>query len=246
MSHRPRRAPSEDQVVSAILDAYRRGYFPMADGPPPWNPFGRTQIHWFSPDPRGVLPLTEDQGLHIPERLRTRLRNHDFDIRVDSAFEEVMRGCALPRTPTDDAPDNDRTWIDETLISWFTMLHRHGHAHSVEAWRTDPDSGEEKLVGGIYGVSIGAAFFGESMFHIPVPRNEGGSRHPLDGTDASKVCLVLLVNALSRAGYVLFDTQMVTSHVARFGGREIPRRDYLLRLKRAIAEDDRWGGVSIA
>lgn len=246
MSHRPRRAPSEDQIVSAILDAYRRGYFPMADGPPPWNPFAKPQIHWFSPDPRGVLPMTPEEGLHIPSRLASRLRNHDFDIRIDSAFEDVMRGCALPRIPTDDAPDNDRTWIDATLINWFGMLHRHGHAHSIEAWRIDPDTCEERLVGGLYGVSIGTAFFGESMFHIPQPRLEDGARHPFDGTDASKICLVLIVRALAAAGYTLFDTQMVTSHVSRFGGREIPRRDYLLRLKRAIAEDDRWPAVSIA
>lgn len=245
MSHRPRHAATEPQIVAAILDAYRRGYFPMADGPPAWNPLARAQIHWFSPDPRGVLPLREAEGFHVSRSLEKTIRQRPFELRVDTAFERVMRGCATPRKPTETSPDNDQTWIDETLINWFSMLHRAGHVHSLEAWRTDPDTGEEALVGGIYGLSLGAAFFGESMFCVPRPRRADGSRHPLDGTDASKVCLVTLVRALDRAGYALFDTQMVTEHVGRLGGKNIPRARYLRRLEEALSVPDCWPNVVI-
>lgn len=212
----------------------------MAGGPEPWSPQGRPQIHWFSPDPRGVLPLTECDGLHVPDRLESRIRQRPFILRVDTAFESVMRGCALPRRIAENEDCDDGTWIDETLLDWYALLHREGHAHSIEAWARDPSTMTEHLVGGIYGVAIGSAFFGESMFHLPRPRLADGSRHPLDGTDASKICLVTLVRALAAAGFTLFDTQMVTSHVQRFGGREIPREEYLKRLEHAIEGPARW------
>jgi leucyl/phenylalanyl-tRNA--protein transferase len=228
------------QTVEALLDAYRRGYFPMAGGPHPWSPPGVSQIQWFSPDPRGVLPMREEEGFHVPARLEERLRRRPFDVRVDTAFGAVMRGCAMPRRRTAEEDWEEGTWIDDTLLGWYGLLHRAGHAHSVEAWAKDSETGEERLVGGVYGVAIGSAFFGESMFHLPRPRREDGSRDPLDGTDASKACLVTLVRALAAAGFTLFDTQMVTAHVARFGGVEIPRREYLHRLDAAMNMKDRW------
>lgn len=236
-----RRPPTDQQIVEGLLSAYRRGFFPMANTGWPADP--PAKIHWFSPDPRGVLPLTAEQGFHLSRRLAQRIRQRPFEIRVDSAFEQTMRGCAMPRRASADEDAGDGSWIDETLIRWYALLHRAGHAHSVEAWARDPATGEQNLVGGLYGLSIGAAFFGESMFCIPRPRRSDGSRHPLDGTDASKVCLVTLVRALSYAGYAIFDTQMVTDHVAGFGGIEIPREEYLSRLATAIASADLWPEV---
>lgn len=237
-----RKITQDQQIIDAVLEAYARGYFPMADGRPFWDPWRRTpaHIHWFSPDPRGVLPLCDTQGFHVARRLEARIRQRPFVLRVDSAFEDVMRGCALPRDSSDDAPEHDGTWIDDTLVHWYGLLHRAGHAHSIEAWARDPTGGPDRLVGGVYGVSIGAAFFGESMFCLPRPRLLDGSRDPFDGTDASKVCLVTLVQALDDAGYALFDTQMVTSHVRGFGGFEIPRSDYLKRLDAAITQPAAW------
>lgn len=240
-----RRRLSSTQIVEALLNAYRSGYFPMACDDQPWIAHGRSQIHWFSPDPRGVLPLSVAAGFHVPRRLDSRIRQQPFVLRVDTAFEEVMRGCALPRPPSDDEDAQPGTWIDDTLLGWYRLLHEAGHAHSIEAWARDAASGQLALVGGVYGVSIGTAFFGESMFHLPRPRKDDGTRHPLDGTDASKVCLVTLVCALHAAGYTLFDTQMVTAHVERFGGREIPRAEYLGRLERAVEAPDRWRSIRI-
>ncbi len=212
----------------------------MACNDGPWASGVPTNIHWFSPDPRGALPLSDREGFHVARRLESRVRQRPFIIRVDTAFQEVMQGCALPRRASRDEDSDDGTWIDGTILGWYRLLHEAGHAHSIEAWAHDPDSGEAALVGGVYGVSIGAAFFGESMFHLPRPRLSDGERHPLDGTDASKVCLVTLVRALSHAGFTLFDTQMVTAHVERFGGFEIPRGVYLKRLEQAVGEESRW------
>jgi len=237
-----RRITLEQRVVASMLQAYRRGYFPMAECRPPWDPYrsGPSTIHWFSPDPRGILPLLDADGFHVSRRLSARMRTRPFTITINTEFTAVMHGCAAQRMRTDEAPDNDESWIDDTLIEWYTLLHRAGHAHSVEAWATNPYTGERALVGGVYGVSIGAAFFGESMFCRPRERQPDGTRDPLDGTDASKICLVMLVRALATAGYSLFDTQMVTSHVGRFGGRQIPRTRYLELLDRAIDEENRW------
>lgn len=179
-----------------LLAAYRRGIFPMAleDG----------DIGWFSPDPRGILPL---EGFHVPARLARLVRSGVFEIRVDTAFEAVMRACAAGR--------DDGTWISEEILESYTALYRRGAAHSVEAWR-----GQE-LAGGLYGVHIGSAFFGESMFHRV--------------RDASKVALVALVDRLRAGGFVLLDTQWTTPHLKQFGAVEIPRADYLEFLARAVA-----------
>src|SRR5690606_4964795 len=143
--------------------------------------------------------------------LKRTIRQRLFDVRIDTSFREVMLGCA------EAAPGRDGTWINARILELYTELHERGHAHSVECWR------DGKLVGGLYGVSIGAAFFGESMF----------SRE----TDASKVALVYLVARLIRGGYKLLDTQFVTTHLAQFGAREISREAYRERLARAIATD---------
>jgi leucyl/phenylalanyl-tRNA--protein transferase len=181
-----------------VVRAYREGLFPMAvEG-------GR--IGWFSPDPRGIIPL---DGFHVPARLARVIRTGRFEIAIDRGFETVMRACATR--------EDDGTWISEEIVECYVTLHRLGLAHSVEAWR------EGQLVGGLYGVHLGGAFFGESMFHRE--------------TDASKVALAALVDRLQHRGFGLLDTQWVTPHLEQFGAIEIPRADYLRRLKAAIAKD---------
>lgn len=178
-----------------VLIAYRAGQFPMArsrGGP----------IHWYDPDPRGILPL---DAFHCPRRLARTVRQGVFEIRVDTAFEEVMRGCARRR----------ETWINEDIVAVYTELHRRGDAHSIEAWK------DGKLAGGLYGVAIGAAFMAESKF--------GSVR------DASKVCAVALVERLRERGFELLDVQYWNSHIAQFGVVEIPREEYRRRLARAVA-----------
>jgi leucyl/phenylalanyl-tRNA---protein transferase len=181
-----------------VVRAYREGIFPMAveDG----------QIGWFSPDPRGVLPL---DTLHVPARLARVIRSGRFEVTADRAFEAVMRACA-------DRPD-DGTWISDEILECYVALHRLGIAHSVETWQ----GGE--LAGGLYGVHLGAAFFGESMFHRV--------------RDASKVALASLVDRLTRRGFLLLDTQWVTPHLEQFGAIEIPRREYLHQLKQALSKE---------
>jgi leucyl/phenylalanyl-tRNA--protein transferase len=204
----------EGEVVKGLLDAYRQGLFPMADP--------RTgRISWYCPDPRAIFGL-EPGAFHVPRSLRRRVRSRRFAIRTDSAFEAVMRGCAGPR------PTQPDSWIDERIIAAYTALHRAGHAHSVEAWLAD-ESGEA-LVGGVYGVSIGAAFFAESKF----------SRPDLGGTDASKVCLVHLVEHARRRGYQLMDVQFWNPHLDQFGCAKIPRGEYLERLARAVGHATQW------
>jgi len=179
-----------------LVRAYRDGLFPMAleDG----------RIGWFSPDPRGIVPL---DTFHVPSRLARVVRAQRFEIRIDTAFCDVMRACA-------DRRDDDGTRISAEILDSYEALHRQGLAHSVEAWR-DGD-----LAGGLYGVHIGAAFFGESMFYRE--------------TDASKVALVALVERLIAGGFTLLDTQWVTPHLQQFGAVEIPRTDYLRRLSLAV------------
>lgn len=220
--------PADDRsIIEGLLAAYSMGAFPMANS--------RTGlIGFYTADPRGILPLDGETGFHAPRSVEKAIRSRQFEIRVDTAFEEVMRRCALPRTA------EDESWISDELVHWYSVLNSHLHAHSLEAWRRDPESGKDHLVGGIYGVSLGSAFFGESMFCMPRERLPDGSRHPLDGTNASKVCLVLLVRHLRICGYTLFDTQMVTEHVRRFGAREISRAEFEERLEEAIATPDRW------
>lgn len=182
-----------------LLRAYAMGIFPMA------RSRADSRLYWIDPDQRGILPL---DSFHIPRSLKKTLNRGSFELRVDTAFEAVMQGCAQP---TDGRPD---TWINEEIVRLFVELHHLGMAHSVETWRGDA------LVGGLYGLSLGAAFFGESMF----------SRD----TDASKVALVDLVARLKRGGYQLLDTQFVTEHLSRFGALEIPRHHYLKLLGNAV------------
>jgi leucyl/phenylalanyl-tRNA--protein transferase len=188
-----------------LLTAYSQGIFPMA------GPDG--SIAWYDPDPRAIIPL--DARFTVSRRLGRTVRSGRFDIRVDTAFREVMQACAAP------AQDRDSTWISPGLIETYVTLHRMGFAHSVEAWQG------ETLVGGLYGVALRGLFAGESMF----------SR----ATDASKVALVHLVERLRRGGFVLLDTQFLTEHLMRFGAFEISRDTYKRQLSRAMAIDARFG-----
>jgi leucyl/phenylalanyl-tRNA--protein transferase len=199
---------SQSPTPELLVWAYRRGIFPMFD-----SRAGR--IEYFSPDPRTILPLDH---IHVSKSLRRRVRSERFQIRSDTRFEQVMRACAASRR------GRRETWIDERLVSAYCGLHELGLAHSIEAWRDDA------LVGGLYGVHLGAAFFGESMF----------SRPDLGGTDASKVCLVWLVEQLREAGFQLLDVQFTTPHLERFGALEIPRELYLSLLERALTHEAPW------
>ena len=189
---RPR--PRQTIDPELLLRAYALGWFPMGTG-------RRGRIEWFSPDPRGILPIAT---FHAPSRLKRVVRQSRFDVRVDTAFEAVMRACA----------SRDETWITEDILSSYVSLHQLGFAHSVETWQDDT------LVGGLYGVAIGGAFFGESMFHT--------------ATDASKVALVALVERLRARGFGLLDTQWVTPHLQQFGAVEIARPEYLQRLDASL------------
>jgi leucyl/phenylalanyl-tRNA--protein transferase len=176
-----------------LLNAYCEGVFPMGDED--------GSISWFRPKMRGILPIAD---FHLPARFARYYKNHPFELRWNTAFGDVVRGCA----------DRETTWINETILDTYEELHRIGHAHSAEVWRNG------RLVGGVYGVSIGAAFFGESMF----------SRE----TQASKVALTCLQHRLHERGFILHDTQWTTPHLAMFGGHEIPSAQYLKLLHRAI------------
>jgi leucyl/phenylalanyl-tRNA--protein transferase len=187
-----------------ILRAYAAGVFPMADG-------AETDgVFWVDPRQRGVFPL---DGFHVPRRLARTLRAGRFAVTVDRDFEAVIDACA----------DRDETWINGDIRRLYVALHRMGYAHSVEARL------EGRLVGGLYGVRMGGAFFGESMFHR--------------ATDASKVALVHLAVRLKLGGYQLLDTQFVTPHLQQFGTLEIPRAEYRQRLTRAIGKPARFQGV---
>lgn len=188
-----------------LVHAYRSGIFPMAD------PNDADRLYWFAPDPRAVLPL---DAFHVSRSLARSVRREVFEVRVDTAFEAVMRACAAPRD------DDPRTWISEEIIEAYTALHRKGLGHSVECWA------EGELVGGLYGVALGGAFFGESMFHRV--------------RDASKVALVHLVRRLRAGGYRLLDVQFQTPHLERFGVVEISRATYERRLARALRVPATW------
>lgn len=180
-----------------LLNAYSQGVFPMADED--------GTIYWFDPDPRAILPL---DAFHVPRKLARRIRRGGFDIRVDSAFRTVITTCAEP------APGRETTWISPEIIETYCELHSLGFAHSVETWI------EGELVGGLYGVTLGGHFAGESMF----------SRD----TDASKIALVYLVERLRQRGFVLLDIQFMTEHLRRFGAIEISGREYKARLEKAL------------
>jgi len=182
-----------------LLQAYASGWFPMAAGAERGG-----GIEWFSPNPRGILPLDR---FHVPARLQRVIRQGRFEIRIDAAFEPVMRACAA----------RDDTWISDEIVESYVALHRLGFAHSVEAWRAG------RLVGGLYGVALRGAFFGESMYH--------------EETDASKVALAALIDRLRARHYVLLDIQWVTPHLEQFGAVEVPRRRYLKLLAESLRLD---------
>lgn len=185
-----------------LLQAYAIGVFPMAESQE------SEELYWFDPDPRTIIPLDD---FHISRRLERTLRQQKFQITYDTAFTEVMKKCAEP------APDREETWINDNILNLYTQLHRYGYAHSIETWQNDT------LVGGVYGVSIGGLFAGESMF----------SRV----TDASKVALASLLKHLNQQGFRLFDVQYTTNHLKTFGAIEISKDDYKKRLSLAIETD---------
>ena len=185
-----------------LLKAYAAGIFPMAESAED------NALYWVEPEERGIFPL---DGLHISRTLRKRIRQRRFDIRIDTAFQDVIAACAEKQ------PDRKTTWINQRIKSLYGQLYKMGCCHSVECW-----NGQE-LVGGLYGVRIGGAFFGESMF----------SRE----TDASKVALVHLVARLRAGGFHLLDAQFTTPHLESLGARSISRADYHLLLERSIDQD---------
>lgn len=186
--------------LQQLLKAYASGSFPMAD---------EGGIRWYSPNPRGVIPLDR---FHVPRRLARIIRQRRFEIRVDSAFRRVIEACAADR--------EEGTWINDEIVESYCALHAAGPAHSVEVWV----AGE--LVGGLYGVALGGAFFGESMFH--------------HATDASKVALAALVERLRVHEFALLDVQWVTPHLEMFGATEIAKRRYLMLLEEALRLSERW------
>lgn len=192
---------SRDQRITPelLLRAYSIGLFPMSDAA------DDPEIFWVEPEMRGILPLG---AFHLSKSLAKAVRKKPFDIRCDTAFDAVVEKCA------EEAEDRPSTWINDTIKELYGALHKLGHAHSVEAWEGDT------LVGGLYGVSLGSAFFGESMF----------SRR----TNASKICLVHLVERLKMRGFTLLDTQFTTEHLKTFGAIDVPKGDYLTLLDKAM------------
>jgi len=189
-----------DLTPELIIRAYQAGIFPMAEDA------DSPDLFWVSPQHRGIIPL---DAFHVSRSLRKRLKHHNFLIRVDTDFEATIEGCATAGV------DRGSTWINATIRRLYGQLFERGVCHTVEVW-----DGED-LVGGLYGLSLGAAFFGESMFHRR--------------TDASKIALVHLLERLRAGGYRLLDTQFVTDHLRSFGGIEIAREDYEARLADALA-----------
>ncbi len=201
------RLPHPDLTPEMLLRAYALGVFPMAetrDDP---------ALYWLDPESRGIIPLDR---FHVPRSLRKTLRQSDFRITSDLAFAEIVRACAEP------APGRRESWINATIFDLCCRLFAMGHAHSIEIWRGTA------LVGGLYGIALNAAFFGESMF----------SRE----TDASKIALVHLVARLRAGNYRLLDTQFLTDHLGRFGAIEIPRAEYRQKLASALAAPARFYG----
>ena len=186
-----------------LLDCYRRGVFPMADS--------REDMRLFlmDPDVRGVLPIDR---FHVPKRLRKTVRQNTYRVTVDTAFNRVIESCAAPHE------SRPATWINDAILNLYGALHREGHAHSVECW-----TNENQLIGGLYGVSLGGAFFGESMF----------SR----ATDASKIALVHLVARLKAGGFQLLDAQFHNPHLEQFGLEELSREDFRTQLAEALRVD---------
>lgn len=192
-------------TAEIVLRAYAVGMFPMAeDAEDP-------TLFWVEPKRRGIIPLDD---FHISRRLARTIRSDRFTIRTDTDFDGVIHGCAGPR------PDNEKTWINSKIHELYGELFRMGRCHTVEVYA------DNHLVGGLYGISLGSAFFGESMFHTV--------------TDASKVALVHLVARLKASGYTLLDTQFITDHLAQFGATEISRSQYLKLLDKALETSSQW------
>lgn len=197
-----RRSRDRSITPELLLRAYSIGMFPMSDSA------DDPELFWVEPEIRGIIPLDD---FHVSSSLAKAIRKRPFDIRFDTAFDEVVDKCA------EAAPDRPSTWINQTIRELYGALHRLGHAHSVEAFEGD------ELVGGLYGVSLGSAFFGESMF----------SRR----TNASKICLVYLVERLRERGFTLLDTQFTTEHLKTFGAVDIPKEAYGLLLDKAMESE---------
>ncbi|MEM7682920.1 MAG: leucyl/phenylalanyl-tRNA--protein transferase [Planctomycetota bacterium] len=213
--------PASPLDPELVLTAYTRGVFPMAESR------DDPEVHWVCPDPRAILPIAPHDpagAFHVRRSLAKALRKQAFSLSLDRAFARVVAGCAAPGT----APGSDRedTWINRPIEAVFNELHRLGVAHSVEAWQTADIGSPPDLVGGLYGLALGGAFFAESMF----------SRVPY----ASQVCLVELVKVLRQRGFTLLDTQFVNPHLEQFGVAEVGRPDYLRRLGKAIRLGPRW------
>lgn len=195
-----------DITPELLLKAYAYGVFPMAKSR------GDDKVFWVQPKLRGVIPLDQ---FHVSRSMRKVLRRGDFTVTVDTAFSDVLEGCAESK------PGRPETWINAKIVELFTDLHNAGLAHSVEVWR------DGTLIGGLYGLAMGAAFFGESMFS----RAENGS----------KIALCHLVGIMNAGGFVLLDTQFITDHLARFGAVEIPQKDYLAQLSAALSQHAVFG-----
>ena len=184
-------------TAETLVYAYASGVFPMAEE--------TGEIFWYSPDPRAIIPI---QSYKPAKSLKPIINQKRFEIRINTCFEQVMRNCALPR------PTEPETWISEEIVQAYTELHKMGLAHSVEAWQ------EDKLVGGLYGVSLGAAFFGESMFSFV--------------SNSSKVAFHYLIQILREQKYELLDSQFMNDNVQRYGAINIPRTAYIKRLAKAL------------
>ena len=197
-----RRSRDRSITPELLLRAYSIGMFPMSDSA------DDPELFWVEPEIRGIIPL---DGFHVSKSLQKAIRKAPFDIRFDTAFDQVVEKCA------EAADDRPSTWINQQIKDLYGALHRLGHAHSVEAWEGDA------LVGGLYGVTLGSAYFGESMF----------SRR----TNASKICLVYLVERLRERGFTLLDTQFTTEHLKTFGAVDIPKADYGVLLDRAMESE---------
>lgn len=198
-------APGQRIPPDLLLRAYASGVFPMAENA------DDPEIFWVRPESRGIIPL---DAFHAPRSLMKTARRGDFDIRFDTDFAGVIEGCAEARE------GRMSTWINQPIREAYAELFARGNCHTVEAWR------EGRLVGGLYGVTLGRAFFGESMF----------SRE----TDASKICLMHLVERLRARGFVLLDTQFTTEHLKRFGAIDVPRAKYETLLEEALAGEARF------
>ena len=192
-------------TADLMLAAYQHGIFPMAESRE------TAQIYWIDPPQRGIIPMDQ---FHLPKRLCRRLKQCDYRVVIDGHFDHVVAACAAPRPSVNETTTDGETWINLDLRQVYQELWTRGFAHSVEIWQ------EESLVGGLFGIAIGGAFFGESMFHRV--------------TDASKIALVHLMALLSQAGYGLLDSQFLTQHLAQFGASEIERDDYRQKLAGAL------------